>query len=200
MVNYRKIAISGKSRSGKNTAAEIITSKLEKQGYVVKTFAFADPIKEMICTMIPHADRNALWGPSENREWIISGYKDSEGNPLTYRQACLDIGKLGRIYNRDCWINVLMFVIESFVKEDAKHIGLLCDGRFVNELAAIKNNEFYAIRIIRPLKRKEVQDISEIDLDDTPDSEFNSAINNDTTLEDFTAKIEKLTENIMLQS
>lgn len=198
MVDYSRIAISGKARSGKNTAAEIIKNYLEDCGVECKIFAFADPIKEMIMKMFPKTDPQALWGPSELRSTIIPNCKDSEGKPLTVRQVCLDLGKQGRIYNQDTWILSTIDSIDNFIKEKSDRAAILVDLRFFNEFMYLNDRNFFTCRITRPVLRKEVQDISEVDLDDVSNDKFNCFIENNSTLEDFEAEVKRLAEHIAM--
>ena len=63
----------------------------------------------MVKTMYPEASSECLWGASELRSIVISDkYKDINGNPLTYRQALIELGAYGRKHNKDIWLNCLV--------------------------------------------------------------------------------------------
>src|ERR1700744_2596093 len=102
-----KISICGKMNSGKNTIANLLSGYIEN--YEGKIIAFADPIKEIIMTMFPWADRDCLYGSSDKRKSVIPNAFDNNGNPLTYRQSLNDIGTKGREYNPNHWIDVFDF-------------------------------------------------------------------------------------------
>lgn len=187
-----KIAISGKARSGKNTLAEIICSELENlyQDKAPIITAFADPIKKIAKNMFPDIDYQDLWGPSERRDAIIPSAFNADGTPLTVRKLLLDIGKTGRVYNPNIWINATF----SEVERCQKYIPIISDCRFANEFEALKNNNYFLIRIKRPQCDYVVKDISEIDLDNLPDSKFDYVILNDSSLDVLKQKIVNLIE------
>ncbi|HVI40805.1 MAG TPA: hypothetical protein VM577_09105 [Anaerovoracaceae bacterium] len=184
----RKIAIAGKANSGKNTIADLIGQQI---GLTYKIFAFADPMKEMIMKMIPQTDREVLWGPSHLR---MTPTPNSE---LTYRHLLLDIGKLGRSYDPNIWINATIHMVQDYVDGSLgfrERVALIADVRFKNELKAVKENDFLSIRVVRPnsVSTTTSTDISEVDLDDVPDSEFDVVLTNDGTMEDLKAKIKDI--------
>ena len=61
----------------------------------------------MIMQMLPQTPHKILWGDSQLRATKI------EGTDKTYRDLLIDIGRLGRTYNKDIWVNSLLdFVME----------------------------------------------------------------------------------------
>lgn len=185
MVTKLKIAISGKARSGKNTLAEQI---LEILGQDCKIFAFADPMKEIVMTMFPASNPEHLWGPSEFRSMLMPGTESS------YRDLLLELGALGRRYCQNTWINATIAMVDKYLS-DHNNV-LISDVRFKNELRAIKESGFYTIRIVRPGNPYSLDDISEKDLDDVPDTDFDFVLINDGSLEELSNKTRDLLRSI----
>jgi hypothetical protein len=182
-----KFAISGKANSGKNTTATLLGEELinfNKEIYKeFKIFGFADPMKEMILKMYPYTNPEILWGTSELRMTKIPG------TDMTYRQLLMDIGKLGRSYNPNVWADATVSMSNQYAING--NISIISDLRFKNELRALEKDQFFLIRIKRPQNPNSFvsQDISEIDLDDIPDSQFDAVIINDSSLEELKSKI-----------
>lgn len=183
-----KVAISGQARTGKNTLAQMIVDHTIptqiSPSYVpnYKIVAVADPIKNMIMQMVPNADPECLWGPSELRSKVMPGnLKDLDGNPLTYRKALMDIGSLGRRYNPDTWLNAL---VQDAEKNNSMRVYVVSDVRFPNEINYLKDHGFYMIR----LKRNDIpqiDDISETAQLQIPDSFFDYIVENNGSLNDL---------------
>jgi hypothetical protein len=68
------IGISGKAKSGKDTAADFL---VKNSGFV--KVAFADPIKRMTAIAYPKMTNEHLWGPSEMRNIPIKDYPRPHG-------------------------------------------------------------------------------------------------------------------------
>jgi len=193
-----KIAISGKANTGKDTLSKLLIKELGTEDDFYKT-AFADPMKKIIMDTFPSAEADCLWGPSEKRSSYINNIEkinfNSDGllekNYLTYRESLLDLGKLGRYYDKDMWVLAAIFDAE---RQD-KNI-IISDLRFKNELNHLKNRDFILIRLIRTNNEYQVDDISDKDLDDVLDSEFNYTIINDSDFETFSNKIKELAAEI----
>lgn len=194
-----KIAIAGKAKSGKNTLASLLKDNLEKQLFPCRIFAFADPIKKIAMKMFPLAERDWFWGPSENRNTIIPDAYNN-GNPLTCRQLLLDIGKFGRKYNPNIWVNSTMDDIDLFVQSSninsVPNVPIVSDLRFKEEISALRKSDFYLIRIKRSKADAKINDISETDLDDISDSEFNEIIQNDDNIESLKWKAARLAKDL----
>ena len=185
------IAISGKARSGKNTVASILVNRLNYPQSKVKVVALADQMKRIIQTMMPEASSECLFGASELRSEIIAGskYRDKNGNPLTYRQALIDLGSLGRSFNPDLWLNAL---VEDANKSTDKWAYIISDVRMKNEFDFLKNAGFIMIRVLRA-DETVINDVSETEQDEIPDSEFDYVLNNDKSIAD----LEDLVQHIL---
>lgn len=186
-----KILISGKAGSGKNLTANIFEKYWLNLSSNNKSSikAFADPIKEIVLKMFPKTSKEILWGSSELRMTKI------ENTTKTYRELLIDIGKLGRGYLDDIWINAIIDYGENL---DKNHLFIITDGRYQNELSATQKKNYFLIRVIRPVSIYDdhslSKDISETDLDNIPNSIFDAIIINDGTKEELEQKIYKIFE------
>jgi len=199
-----KIAISGKANSGKNTLAHLLIEELDPLCYYID--AFANPIKSMIEQMIPNVDKNCLYGSSQLRSKVVNNdLFDKNGKPLTYRQLLIDLGTLGRSYNKNIWINKIEEKVLSETQKMIKTLGqsnyhkksayIITDCRFENEAEWLKNNYFYLIRI----KRKdniEINDATETAQDIIKDDFFDFIINNDSDLDSLRLKVKNIVAKI----
>lgn len=186
MLKY-KIALVGKANSGKNTLANLLGANLSQY---YRSIAFADPIKEMVLTMFPAADKECLFGPSNLRSNPIPGaFKD--GNPLTYRDCLIDLGELGRKYNPDIWIERLderLSKIKNFVGTEGVETVVVSDTRRLNEAQFLKMNNFFFIKINRDLSLK-LNHTTETDQDGIKDSYFDYILNNNGTMDELRANV-----------
>jgi hypothetical protein len=202
-----KIALFGKANSGKDTTANLIGSSLdiEINGQTIdcvnyELIAFATPIKRMLELMFPWANRKCLYGASHLRNEILPHALDRNGRPLTYRQALIDLGKLGRSYDEDHWVKVFSTAEKEL---PTKYIGNLYryvayianDGRYRNEFNYLRSNGYIIIRITR---RTDIiiDDSSETAQDAIKDSEFDFVLDNNGTLQDLQDKVSFITSEI----
>lgn len=194
--NLKKIAICGKQNTGKNTLATVLTEVLCANKYEYEIKAFADPIKEMICLMFPKANPKYLWGSSNLRNNIIPNAYDKNGKPLTYRQALIDIGTLGRQYNKDVWVNAFDDRVKKIIgwrqmdnyEEPLKIVDiklLICsDVRFINEYVYLKDKGFFIIKVVRDTIIHS-KDATETEQDGINDNQFDYILQNNGTIEAF---------------
>jgi hypothetical protein len=203
--NLKKIAISGKANSGKNTAAHLIADKFCEYIEEYTMLAFADPIKEMALLMFPWANKKCLYGPSKLRNNIIPHAANKQGEPLTYRQALIDMGTLGRSYKSDIWVDVLADRIKKSPDRDFiyqqplvfpappidKTLLLITDLRFVNEMEYLKSEGFFIIRLLRDTDQI-INHGTETEQEKIRDDEFNLIIDNNSTLENLTKQIDQI--------
>jgi len=188
-----KIAISGKARAGKNSVAEMVVKHSNMAPEQCKIVALADPMKHIIKAMFPEANNECLFGQSELRSTVISSkYKDRNNNPLTHRQALIDLGAFGRQYNSNIWINCL--VEDANINKD-KLIYIIPDVRFINEYTYLKDATFHMIRVKRP-EYTNIDDISEKEQDKILDADFDSIIENNGSLDDLSNTVKSLVKTI----
>ena len=133
------IVISGKAEAGKTTSALHLMTLLP--GFEVKKFMMAWKVKDI----------------AKQMRW--DGEKDKKG-----RRLLQQIGRIGRAYNIDVWVNQ---AIEAIMKEQPD-VAIIDDLRFPNEIDKVRRAfpETYIIRLTRkPLK---LRDISETAMDRLP--------------------------------
>lgn len=174
-----KICIAGKSKSGKNTFGELIKQHLSPKA--VEIIAFADPIKEIAKIMFPSIPDVFLWGASELRNNIVPGSGEK-----TVREIIVILGKVGRSFNTNCWVNSLF---DNFPKQADGVV--ISDLRFLNEYKRVKEENFTLVRIKRSINYV-FNDISETELDIIPDSDFDFVIENAGTLEELSQKAREI--------
>ena len=188
-----KIVFGGKAKSGKDTASRMLVGHLGLRDDEVDIWAIAQPMKEIIMKMCPDASRQCLFGPSELRSNVISeDLLDEMGKPLTYRQALLDLGKLGRRYNPDFWIRCLVKNIEA---SQDKTACLISDQRFSNEFEYLKKAGFFMIRMQRKNITK-IDDISETEQDRIPNDAYDAVIQNDDSIEKLSARVKEIADRL----
>lgn len=191
-----KIAISGKAKSGKNTAAKIIESKLSEKlqrSINCATVAFADPMKHMIKTMCPNVSYDVLFGSSELRNTPVNGMLDERGNPVTVRQLLIDLGSMARKYNPNTWIDNFHHRFAHI--KDQSDLVILTDCRFQNEFDYLKSQGYYLVRIKRQTDTFILHE-SETQQDGIADDEFDFVIDNNYDKTYLVEQIEKIVNNL----
>ena len=159
--------MSGKARSGKDTAAEMILKE-----YQVRTFAFADDVKTI-------AYKHFGW----------HGEKDELG-----RKLLQDIGTTGRNYNRDIWVSKVVDKIQECSSDN--QLAVVTDTRYPNEIQRIKHefSDVVTVRITRDSVEK-LKHPSETALDQWTDWDY--LVENNGSLEEFQRKVLKTMEGII---
>jgi dephospho-CoA kinase len=164
------ILLSGKARSGKDTAAEVIFGK-----YDGIPLAFADDIKTIAYDYFG---------------W--HGEKDELG-----RKLLQDIGTTGRNYNRDIWVNDTIDKIQWWTRQSSDNqLAVVTDTRYPNEIQQIKH-EFSDVATIR-ITRDSVEKLkhpSETALDQWTDWDY--VVENNGTKEEFKTKILEIMEGVI---
>jgi hypothetical protein len=120
-----KLALCGRLRSGKDTAARYLTLF-----YDFQQFAFADPLKRYLHEIFPHVPRE----PKPRRLLQLFGQKMREIDP-------------------DVWVNLTMHKIDEYLRQYAcdcsplKPRVVVTDCRQRNEYARLKDAGFVFVRI-----------------------------------------------------
>ena len=162
--------MSGKARSGKDTAAEVILEK-----YDGVPLAFANDIKTIA---YDHYDWN--------------GKKDELG-----RKLLQDIGTTGRNYNRDIWADKVVTKIQWWAWQSSDNqLAVVTDTRYPNEIQRIKHefSDVVTIRITRDSVEK-LKHPSETALDQWTDWDY--VVENNGTKEEFQKRILEIMEGII---
>jgi hypothetical protein len=195
--NQIRIAISGKKRTGKNEVSSLLVKHLGLIEGEYKITAFADRIKETICTMLPWVRYDYLYGASELREKPIDNdLRNDDGTLLSHRQAITDLGKLGRKYDGNLWIRHLD---TDFQLSGDRQLYIVPDQRFVNEFQYLKKNGFYMVRVLRK-GLTQGTDISETQQEEIPDSAFDWVIHNDCSLDVLSDEVKRIVEVVRLKT
>ncbi len=199
-----KIAICGRANTGKNTLSRLLEQEIywlsnaeyhAKYGkdmtFSSKSMAFADPIKEIVMTMFPHANKECLYGPSHLRAEIIPGAFKS-GKPLSYRQALIDIGtEVGRAYNDKVWLENFDHRYEqTLLHKNPPNLVVVTDVRFRNEFDHLKQKGFFQIRLYRDTGMAPIEHISETGQSSIKDEEFDYVLFNNKSLNDLKEEVQ----------
>ena len=154
------LCISGKATSGKTTAAQIICEE-----FLAESFAFGDGVKRVALEL--------GWG----------GKKDARG-----RKLLQDIGRVGREYNKDLWVNKSIQEAKSLAPWSTDAICIFSDCRYPNEIAQVKQ-EMYNVITMRVERDgvKLLKDDSETSLDNY--GSWDIVVENNGSLEEFRSKI-----------
>lgn len=180
-------AMSGKMRSGKDSAADYIEHRLMSFGLQVKRLAFAETLKR------------------------IATYAQQEaGVPqIKDRELLQFIGVHFREINPEVWVDAVKRQIMEVVKEGETDAILITDLRFQNEYEMLDNLGFTLIRThasddVRAGRGAEVaamQHISEIALDylDRTPGSWDWFITNESTLDEFYKVLELVIAKAQLE-
>jgi dephospho-CoA kinase len=193
--SLKKIAIAGRANSGKNTIAQLLANRLCNHPKEYATLAFADPIKESLLLMCPWADPECLYGSSQLRNQIIPNMKNKFGEPLTYRQALIDIGTLGRTYKPDIWVDVMHDRIQKLplIEREGiqKKLLMITDLRFINEMTYLREQNFFIIKVMRDTPIL-INHGTETEQEKIPASNFDYVLDNNSNLDDLRIKVSKI--------
>jgi len=191
------ISISGKINTGKNTLSALLEQELYAEymrdiyanpsGFIAKFMAFADPIKEIVMTMFPQADKKCLYGPSYLRDNIIPNAFKS-GKPLSYRQALLDIGTKGRSYNEYVWVDNFDYRFKN-VNSFQPNLIVATDCRFREEFDYLKKEGFFQIRLYRDTNSTPIDHVSETNQNYILDREFDYILINNSSIDKLQEEI-----------
>lgn len=192
------LAISGKAAVGKDTAADHL---VDHYGFV--KVAFADVIKR-ICKEVFGFSAESLWGVSSMRNQIDDRYG------ISPRASLQEFGDSGRKLYGDIWIEYTLNIAKKLSTEhylnyhytlgmhqsshsEPRHV-VLPDTRYLNEVNAIKDEGGIALRLLRPdvaLEGAAGKHSSESNQKFINDDNFDSVINNSSSIPDLYHKVDK---------
>jgi len=185
--NMAIISISGKIGSGKDTIADIIMQYTPYHRWQVKKFA--GKLKDIaeILTGVPKIN-------FEDQE-----FKQQDMGPewgMTYRDLLQKLGTeaMRSGLHKNVWVNALFADYQFNIEEDEQvHYWIITDSRFPNELAAVKEHNGIAIKVIRDSGNTiGTTHTSETALDDYTDWDY--VINNNGTLEELKTQVLSILE------
>lgn len=126
------IAFSGKARSGKSTAAEVVMETLP--GYHV--VSFAEPLKQMLAAEFP--DLVTMDDLRNHKKKLI----EVNGQMITVRQLMINFGRLYRAIDADYWVKKALRSPYADIVID--------DVRYPNEISILERMGARIIRVERP--------------------------------------------------
>jgi hypothetical protein len=185
--NMAIISISGKIGSGKDTIADIIMQYTPYHRWQVKKFA--GKLKDIaeILTGVPKIN-------FEDQE-----FKQQDMGPewgMTYRDLLQKLGTeaMRSGLHKNVWVNALFADYQFNIEEDEQiPYWIITDSRFPNELAAVKEHNGIAIKVIRDSGNTiGTTHTSETALDDYTDWDY--VINNNGTLEELKTQVLSILE------
>ena len=178
-MSKKVIAIVGKKGSGKDTIGNII-KELDPE---FRQYSFAGPIKKVITTVfdIPNSQ---LEGRKEKETPIEKWYNKSP------RDLMKEVGDAFKEkFGRDIWIKILF----DNIKNENKVV--ITDLRFKNEYDECREKGVFIIKVVRPEMGSSDTHISETDLDNISDSEYDAFVVNSGTIDDLKQTIRKILKN-----
>jgi len=185
--NMAIISISGKIGSGKDTIADIIMQYTPYHRWQVKKFA--GKLKDIaeILTGVPKIN-------FEDQE-----FKQQDMGPewgMTYRDLLQKLGTeaMRSGLHKNVWVNALFADYQFNIEEDEQvPYWIITDSRFPNELAAVKEHNGIAIKVIRDSGNTiGTTHTSETALDDY--TKWDYVINNNGTLEELKTQVLSILE------
>lgn len=217
------VSITGKSRSGKDTLADLFISL--GGSFEVQKVAFADEPKRILMNLYKFTEEE-LWGPSELRNLPGKYMLEKKSISITPRQGlqklsqnfardyydgtwcdflmeqCEDVEKnsIDRVYSRtyhDPWVFRVMPEIQR-PHHCVKTI-VVPDTRYSNEHNALKNKNAVMIKIYKDgagLLGELGQHSSETEQDQIPDSSYDFVVYNNGTLENLRERVERIWNQI----
>jgi hypothetical protein len=173
------ILISGLAGRGKTTTAEYLRDEFKNHNYKVTLLHFASGVKKT-------AKECFYW----------DGVKDEKG-----RKLLQDIGRIGRSYNEDIWVDQVIEGILDYLGEF--DIYIVDDWRFPNELLRIEDENFWLDSITMRVQsnflrdeKTDYNDISEISLPEESDM-YNFIVPNHGTKEQLKEFVNSIYLNLM---
>jgi hypothetical protein len=121
----RCLVISGKMTSGKTTLTNTIMNIAEQHNIKCYKLCFATRLKELVTELFDLSTN----GRTKNRDILVN------------------VGQSMRDIDSNVWVNCLLRELEEKQKEHPDAFFIVEDGRFPNEIEALKSIGFYALRL-----------------------------------------------------
>jgi hypothetical protein len=181
------IIVGYKKRVGKDEFYKTVKERFPELN--VYRVAFADPLKEEIFERFLKQDGYDI-GVLDNPETkpIFRPFMQWYGTE--YRRNPILGG------DPDYWIKKAFQKVDEIQSKDPNAIIIFCDGRYPNEIAAVKNRGGFAVKINRgSVFDPNEQHTSETALDTY--AEFDYVIENESSLEDYKNKVQNLINHLL---
>jgi hypothetical protein len=146
---YPNIALLGLPRSGKDTAATVLTQEL-----FYERVAFADPLKAMALEIDPIIRANYSARTDKVREYRLSsivewvGWESAKDTYPEVRRILQHVGQSIRKRDPDYWLRIGLTALEGVAARGFPAV--VTDCRYPNEAEALRERAFMFIRIERP--------------------------------------------------
>jgi len=186
------LVLSGKARSGKDTAANLLKDIIQTGNYTVLVIAYADFLKEILGRCF-NLNNEQLYGSL--KEEPISGLYRNTGSMLeskvcwTPRHLLQYIGTdVMRAIDPECWINAVKNFVSCYSNYD--HI-IISDGRFKNEIDWVLERGGIHIHVQRDSRDfvNGTNHSSETSLNNIEASDNTFLVTNNDTIVDFKNKL-----------
>lgn len=181
------LVLSGHARVGKDTFSELLKKNF-KDNYF--TMAYADELK-FRCAKDFELSKEQLWG--DLKEVVDKRYPKKDGGYWTPREILQYMGtEAYRTIDNDYWVKQLF----KYVDRNKLDNVIITDGRFPNEIKAVKERGGIHIRINRDGAQaaQGQTHASETSLDDGPDVDF--YISNNGSISDLEIEAKKIIKEI----
>lgn len=140
----RNIALLGKARSGKDSAAAHL---VREHSYT--RLAFADPLKEMALSVDPLIPMNHLESHSRLSDCVAAvGWEDAKDKWPEVRRLLQHMGQTVREIDEDFWLRELLRKVAGAAKLNMPVV--VTDVRYRNEAESLRRAGFRLVRITRP--------------------------------------------------
>jgi len=199
MVHF--IALYGKKRCGKSTLYKILRNYIYRHApeYAVIRGSFASPLRRVLCELLPVSEEFAFDDAAKDKivphvlwEDLVPSLREKyktkadclRTGPMTWREI---LQLFGTDVIRNGWMmNAWARLPFETYKDYDKHIVIIDDARFPNELAACKENGGVNINIIRDTGQV---DAHESENQDVPPGLFHFSIEAVDGVEPFTEQM-----------
>jgi hypothetical protein len=139
----RNIALIGKARSGKDTAAAHLV-----RAHAYTRLAFADPLKEMALSLNPYIPTG--YGVTVRLSALIAdvGWEYAKDKYPEVRRVLQSTGQTVREYDDDFWAGIMRRKLNT---AEAWNLPVVVtDVRYPNEADMLRARGFRLVRIVRP--------------------------------------------------
>lgn len=174
------VAFVGKARSGKDTAAAVLTA-----AYGFRRVAFADPVRQALLALDPWITGERLSALVERDGWE-GAKKDPEVRALLQRMGTEAI----RALDPDFWVRQGIRAAEAWAGPT-----VFTDARFHNELEAIRGAGGLLVRIDRPGVGSDPRVDAHPSEQEWTSWRFDVVLQNDGSLADFHLQVRRLVED-----
>ncbi|MFE3409441.1 hypothetical protein ACFXMT_14225 [Streptomyces mirabilis] len=142
-MSYQSIALMGKARSGKDTAAHYLVRR-----YAFTRLALADPLKEMALKINPYVPTG--YGITVRLEALIAdvGWDYAKDQYAEVRRILQHVGQTVREYQEDFWLDILSGKVTAAYRWNMPVV--VTDVRYPNEFAELRRRGFLMVRLERP--------------------------------------------------